>query len=154
MNLIEELMNFSPSERPILGFFDEHRFLSNFVPVNIEFEGMNFPSVEHAYVAAKTLNLGLRQQIADIKTAGQVKRFGQTFDIRPDWDSVKLSVMAQLLRLKFNQSPFKELLLNTGNCYIEETNNWGDKFWGVCNDVGQNNLGMILMNIRAELSRC
>lgn len=29
-----------------------------------------------------------------------------------------------------------------------EENNWGDKFWGTVNGVGENHLGKILMRIR------
>ena len=32
--------------------------------------------------------------------------------------------------------------------YIEETNHWGDVFWGVCDGVGESNLGKVLMGIR------
>jgi predicted NAD-dependent protein-ADP-ribosyltransferase YbiA (DUF1768 family) len=33
--------------------------------------------------------------------------------------------------------------------YLEETNHWGDVFWGVDKDKGgKNNLGIILMHIR------
>ena len=31
---------------------------------------------------------------------------------------------------------------------IVEDNDWGDRFWGICNCEGQNNLGKILMEIR------
>lgn len=34
---------------------------------------------------------------------------------------------------------------------IVEGNQWHDTFWGVCNGVGQNNLGQILMNVRGIL---
>jgi predicted NAD-dependent protein-ADP-ribosyltransferase YbiA (DUF1768 family) len=28
---------------------------------------------------------------------------------------------------------------------------WGDRFWGVCNGVGENMLGKLLMQVREEL---
>ncbi len=34
----------------------------------------------------------------------------------------------------------------------EETNTWHDTYWGVCNGVGKNMLGIQLMRVRAELS--
>jgi len=53
---------------------------------------------------------------------------------------------------KFSQSKkLSELLLSTGDKYLEETNNWGDEFWGVCNEVGENNLGKILIRVRKKL---
>ena len=62
--------------------------------------------------------------------------------------------MEQILWAKFEQNPgLKEKLINTGDAYLEETNTWNDTFWGVCKGKGQNNLGKILMKIRAELPR-
>jgi len=34
-------------------FKGDFRFLSNFYPVNVDYEGIMYPTVEHAYVAAK-----------------------------------------------------------------------------------------------------
>lgn len=31
-----------------------------------------------------------------------------------------------------------------------EGNTWGDKVWGVCDGIGENNLGKTLMRIRSE----
>jgi hypothetical protein len=38
-------------------FHNEYRFLSNFYPAEVSFEGLVFPTVEHAYVAAKTTDI-------------------------------------------------------------------------------------------------
>ena len=71
--------------------------------------------------------------------------------MRLDWDTVKISVMRNLLQQKFAQTPYRELLLATGNHLIIEGNTWGDVFWGVCLGVGENNLGKLIMEIRASL---
>ena len=39
-------------------------------------------------------------------------------------------------------------LMETGNRYLEETNHWKDRYWGVCDGKGENNLGKILMSVR------
>ena len=39
----------------IESFHDEYRFLSNFWPVLIDYEGIVYPTSEHAFQAAKTL---------------------------------------------------------------------------------------------------
>lgn len=39
-------------------------------------------------------------------------------------------------------------LIATGNAYLEEGNQWGDKFWGTVNGNGENMLGKILMKER------
>ena len=43
-----------------------------------------------------------------------------------------------------------ELLGDKHKAY-EETNHWNDTYWGVCNGVGQNMLGRMLMFIRDNL---
>ncbi len=135
----------------IHGFHGPFRFLSNFVPVQVELDGIPFPSVEHAYVAAKTLDIEKRMEIAQVETAGQVKRLGRRLKLRPDWDTIKLDVMNDLLIQKFSQEPFSTQLLATNDFYLEETNHWGDTFWGVCDGVGTNHLGHLLMSIRTNL---
>jgi hypothetical protein len=42
------------------------------------------------------------------------------------------------------------LLLATGDMELIEDNDWDDTYWGVCNGAGENNLGKLLMKIRAE----
>ena len=45
-------------------------------------------------------------------------------------------------------------LLATGSAELQEGNDWGDVYWGVCPPLsgrGQNYLGRILMKVRAEL---
>jgi ribA/ribD-fused uncharacterized protein len=126
--------------------------MSNFVECSVDFEGINFPSTEHAYVAAKTLDLELRKEISQrTNTAGQVKRLGRALTLRPDWEEIKIDVMHDLLMQKFAREPFRSLLLSTKDSYLEETNHWGDVVWGVCNGVGENNLGKLLMKIRKDL---
>jgi len=136
-------------------FDGEYRFLSNFWTVPIEFEGLSFPSVEHAFVAAKTLDQNERVHIAHIGTAREVKAYGRKLKLRPDWEEVKVSVMTQLVTQKFtNYSGLKRRLLETGDQELIEGNWWGDKFWGVDlkTGIGQNKLGKILMDVREELS--
>ena len=125
--------------------------MSNFVPCKVMFEGLEFASTEHAYVAAKTLDQAKREEIAAVETAGQVKRVGRKLKLREDWEEVKVDIMQDLLIQKFAQEPFKSQLLATGEAYLEETNHWNDTFWGVCEGVGYNTLGHLLMQIRDDL---
>ena len=138
-------------ENEIKGFQGENRWLSNFWPAMVTLDGISYPTTEQAYVAAKTLDPEIRKQIAALTTPGKAKRFGRRIEVRPDWENVKLAVMEDLTRQKFNIPELKEKLLATGDAYIEETNRWGDKFWGVSGGVGQNNLGKIIMKVRDEL---
>lgn len=124
--------------------------MSNFTEVIVELDGIDYPSVENAYQASKTINKDERKQFENI-TSGQAKRAGKKVDVRNDWDKVKLEIMEDLNRQKYNQEPFKSKLIQTGNQIIQEGNTWGDTFWGICRGVGKNNLGKIIMKIRSEL---
>jgi len=135
----------------INSFQGEHRFLSNFWPAPVRYGGLDFPTVEHAYVAAKTLDFNLRMQIAAVPTPGQVKRLGRTLVLRSDWGEIKLIVMLALTRQKYADETLAALLKATAPHELVEGNTWGDTFWGVCNGKGANHLGQILMQVRAEL---
>ena len=132
-----------------------HRFLSNFYGAPVEFEGLSYPSVEHAFVAAKTLVQSERVHIAHIGTAREVKAYGQKLKLRPDWEEVKLPIMEELLHKKFahDKPLLRQALIDTGDQELIEGNWWGDRFWGVDlkTNQGQNHLGMLLMKIRSEL---
>lgn len=141
------------TEHGIYGFYDEFRFLSNFHPVEIQFGNYIFPSSEHAYVSAKTHNEAIKEHISKIIKPQHVKKYGDTVVLYPGWEVDKLAVMFDILVRKFSNKDLRESLLQTENLYLEETNDWNDTFWGVCNGVGQNNLGKILMRIR-DLIKC
>ncbi len=132
-------------------FQGQYRFLSNFHCSPIEFEGRLWRSVEHAYQATKSLDDNVRDQICRMSKPGDAKRFGRTIVLRPDWEEVKLAVMLCLLELKFAIDPLRMALLQTGDEELIEGNYWGDRFWGVCAGTGQNHLGKLLMQVRAEL---
>ena len=135
----------------IEGFQNEFRFLSNFESVRVVLDGVTYPSVEHAYQAAKSLDVNERIIIQKAKGPGHAKRLGKIMDCRSDWDDVKERIMMDLCIQKFAQEPFRTLLLETGDAYIEETNTWKDTHWGVCDGKGKNRMGHILMEIRQYL---
>lgn len=113
------------------------------------YEGLTFSNVEAAYHAAKCANPADRAQFTHL-SAPAAKERGSLVAMRADWDSAKREVMASLLRQKFNDPVLRRLLLQTGGCDIVEGNTWNDQFWGVCNGVGENNLGKLLMQVRRE----
>lgn len=133
-------------------FEDEFWFLSNFFePCPIEDRGLVFNSVEAAYQAAKTTDLKLAEEFTKLR-AGPSKKKGKVVPLRPDWESVKIDIMEKLLRQKFAPgTELAEKLLATGSAELVEGNTWRDFFWGVCNGVGLNHLGKLLMKIRQDL---
>ncbi|MEK6860600.1 MAG: NADAR family protein [Nanoarchaeota archaeon] len=126
-------------------------FPSNFYPVEIKFDGITYPSVEHAYQAAKTLDKDERYKILIVGSPGEAKKLGRKLKLRENWEENKIEVMLFLLRQKFDYPKFKKWLLETGEEHLEEGNWWGDRFWGTCNGVGENWLGRLLMQVREEI---
>jgi ribA/ribD-fused uncharacterized protein len=138
----------------IAAFQGEHRFLSNFWPAEVEFEGITYPTAEHAYQSGKTLDRVERRRIASLPTPEAAKRAGRALVVRPDWESAKFDVMERCVRDKFTRNPgLAAKLVATGDAYLEEGNTWNDRVWGVYQGQGENRLGKILMQVRAELRR-
>ncbi len=140
-------------------FFDDYRFLSNFWMIPIELGGLYYGSVEHAYQAAKTLDLDERIQFYLCQSPGDAKRLGKNITLREDWNKVKINIMDELVRKKFKDSYLKFKLLATGDQEIVEGNRWHDNFWGDCfckkcqHMQGCNHLGRILMGVRDDEKR-
>lgn len=135
----------------VKGFNGKYRFLSNFYPSKVVLDDLEYDTVEAAFQAAKTDNVADRRAIREADKPAEAKRLGRKVTLRQDWEKVKIQVMEDLCRQKFQQPAFKEKLLATGDAYLEETNTWNDKFWGVCKGFGKNHLGKILMKLRDEL---
>jgi ribA/ribD-fused uncharacterized protein len=124
-------------------------------PVSVVFDGVAYSTVEHAYVAAKIMDLALREEIRQLPKAGSAKSFLKDRGLteRPDWQEVKLGIMEDLVRQKFSNPKLAAMLLATGDEELIEGNTWGDTFWGVDADTGEgeNHLGRIIMKVREEL---
>ena len=77
------------------------------------------------------------------------------WDIASDWSKIKFDRMKRILVAKFTQhDDLKALLLGTGHARLVESatvDNAVNRLWGEVNGVGQNKLGVLLMEVRAEL---
>jgi ribA/ribD-fused uncharacterized protein len=141
---------------PIMVFKGPYRFLSNFWPCEVVYEGVTYPSTEHAFQAAKTLDLTKRAAICIAESPGVAKRLGRAVTLRPDWDTLRLGVMEDLLRQKFVKPSLTKLLLATEDVVLIEGNDWHDQFWGMCfcpkhEGRGENHLGRLLMQVRSDI---
>lgn len=144
-------------------FAGEYKFLSNFSYSTVSLkpdlvhdgdlmrEAIKVKTVEHGFQAAKALSLGEVVRIANAKGPGDAKYLGRRTQLRPDWESIKVHVMRELLRDKFSQPLFAELLMDTYPAILVEGNTWGDRIWGVCDGHGYNWLGLLLMEVRNEV---
>ncbi len=135
--------------KKIKEFQGAYRWLSNFEPCDIFFEGEWYPSTEHAYQAAKTLDPNERRKIRESPKPSQAKKLGMTVTLRDDWtEERRIQTMAELNYQKYLYTDLREALLGTGDAILEEGNKWGDTFWGLANGKGRNELGKCLMKIR------
>lgn len=131
----------------VLGFTGEYRFLSNFYPVNFEMDGEWFTCSEQAYMWQKCARLEDADKIMRLSIPSEIKKLGRRVKLRDDWDTYRDKAMMKALQAKFKTSLRGSLYMTTG-CYLEETNHWNDTYWGVCDGVGQNKLGKMLMWLR------
>jgi len=144
-------MNDDPTKL-IDSFTNEFDFLSNFYGCDIAFEEKKYPSSEHAFQAAKTFDKSERENIRRANTPGIAKKLGRKLSLRKDWESVRDGIMLDILRIKFNSHPdLAQKLLDTGDAKLVEGNWWNDTYWGVCDGVGKNKLGITLMQVRDEI---
>lgn len=157
---------FTVDENRVFGFFEQFRFLSNFHECEVWWDGLIWPSSEHAYMAAKCKyrdyhGFDMEPSYDKVKHShicempcSQVKKWGQTVKLKDDWEEIKVDTMYEICYSKFTKNPdLKQKLLDTGDRELIESNNWNDSFWGydVDKQRGRNELGKILMKIRGYL---
>lgn len=142
-------------------FFYEQDFyvLSNFSAFTLVFDGVKYPTSEHAYHAQKFRGdaqpMRLRREV--IRTANSAHEAFKYAEVqkayrRRDWDDVKVDFMREILRAKVHQHEYvRRKLLATGDRELVE-DSWRDPYWGWGpNRDGQNMLGKLWMEVRAEL---
>jgi len=142
----------------VIDFFDgNYFFLSNFFETPVKYDGLTYPSVEHAFQAAKSQDPAVRQSfIQECQTPDQAKKKRRKIPLRPDWEFVKIEVMTTIVRNKFKSNHLlKSKLLDTRDTILIEGNFWNDTFWGIdlTTGIGKNHLGQILMKVRSELEK-
>jgi len=152
-------------------FTGKYQFLSNFHLCLVEYEGLIYPSAEHAYQAQKTDESNLADDawkskcqgivqseqpahICPLFTPGKIKKMSYNEQLRDGWEGVKMGIMEGVLLAKFKQNKYlRDRLLATGNEELQEGNSWHDTFWGIDSRTGygENHLGKLLMKVRKQL---
>jgi ribA/ribD-fused uncharacterized protein len=132
-------------------FRGKYFFLSNFYEADILFLCIPYKNNEAAFQAQKVLGLNERSKFCSLSPS-EAKRLGRSVKLRPDWEELKDDLMYEICKAKFAQNEdLKNKLIATGEEELIEGNVWRDTYWGVCNGVGLNKLGKILMKVREEL---
>lgn len=139
-------------------FFYEQEFyvLSNFSAFQLYWKGQTFMTSEHAYHCEKFPGRvsHIRDAIRSAPSAHEALQVARRHEmsVRSDWSLIRVDIMKQILRAKADQHEYvKRKLLETGERELVE-DSWRDNFWGWGKDrKGQNMLGKLWMEIRAEL---
>ncbi len=138
-------------------FLDDWYVFDSYAPFQIEWRGKQYPTAEHAFQAAhffKT-NPELAEQVRLTRSpreADDLANDNKQYD-DPNWRAKRIVIMEEIVRAKYDQHPLvQETLRKSGDRPIVETNP-NDAFWGWGPDrKGENMLGKIWMQLRAELS--
>lgn len=139
-------------QKVIDSFSGRYKFLCNFYPSRIYYNLQYYATVEHAFQATKCFFASDARKIRLVETPRQAKALGQKVVRQVYWEEQKTCIMYEIIKLKFmKHDSLKKKLLDTDDAELIEGNTWGDKFWGVCQGRGKNELGIILMRVRAEL---
>lgn len=135
-------------EQVIDQFKGKYHFLSNYFMKDLIYKGVLYSSAEVAFQAQKC-PAKIPQFLS--LTSAEAKRLGRKVKLRPDWEEVKDEIMYEIIQAKFRDTRLKNRLLGTGDAILVEGNDWGDRYWGMVDGVGENKLGKILMRVREEL---
>lgn len=133
---------------------DEYGMFSNFSDHGITMHSMFYPTVEHYYQASKFEDLIYKEKIRTCVSPKRASELGKSknHELKTNWDAIKLNVMTNALRCKFEQhKDLKTTLLNTNDRLLIEHSPY-DNFWGIGRTgIGLNYLGTLLMRTRAAL---
>ncbi|MCY9225939.1 NADAR family protein [Bacillus haynesii] len=132
-------------------FKGKYYLLSNFYSAPVIYQGITYQNNEAAFQAMKVTDKSIHLEFSGLPP-NLAKRKGRRVKLRSDWEEVKETFMYEIVKAKFEQNDqLKNRLLQTGESTLIEGNTWGDIVWGVCNGIGENKLGKILMRVRNEL---
>jgi ribA/ribD-fused uncharacterized protein len=133
---------------------EEYGWLSNFWPSPFTDGGRLWPTNEHYYQAHRASDTRLREWIRSAPSPYHAMKAGRALraekgECPADWDSRKVDVMRDGLRLKFSIPDMRARLIATGDAPLHEDSPT-DMFWGV---RGEDMLGKLLMEVRQEVRR-
>jgi ribA/ribD-fused uncharacterized protein len=124
----------------------------------MDFEGISYPTAEHAYQAGKARKQEVKDWLMAAPSPALLAMAAHGlyyWDITPGWSTLKFARMATVLRAKFTQhEDLQEILLQTGEARLVESasvDNAVNRLWGEVNGVGRNVLGTLLMEVRGDI---
>ena len=129
----------------------EYGYMSNFYKCNQIIDGELYITNEHYYQSQKAITNDMKKWIRQAPTPYSAMMAGRNLkksELRPDWETFKISVMLNGLKHKFNQNKdLNDKLISTGDSVIHEDSPT-DMVWGI---LGEDMLGKLLMKVREEI---
>ena len=127
---------------------------SNFAAFSVVWRGRSWITSEHAYQAAAFDDALIIEEIFNATSAHNSLKLAIKYvdKMRPSWELEKYEVMKKICRAKLEQHPYiQETLKKSVNANLIEDSP-KDSYWGRGYDwQGENNLGKVWMELRAEI---
>lgn len=136
---------------------DQNDILSNKYNSSVEFEGMEYPSVENAFQASKFSDKYKRMRFARMAPFSAEYNGNRSKPDNPGWEMKRFDIMYGLLERRAKNDPeFRSALLDTPDREMIVTNLNHEHFWGVCEcskcrSYGENNLGKMLLQLKSAI---
>lgn len=146
------------NQKAVRRFSGAYAALSNSASTPIVLGGLLYPTAEHAFLAARTLDMQTRARIANAPSVAKALTIARYVQIRPGWDEyVMYAEMLSILRVKFSCPESRAALLATSGRRLINGNETHDQEWGdctcgapSCQEPGRNHLGNMLVVLRRE----
>jgi ribA/ribD-fused uncharacterized protein len=149
---LKEIRFYRANDRPYGAF-------SNLYRREFTFEGVVYPTSEHAYQAGKPRSAAVREWLLAAPSPALLAMAAHGlyyWDVAPNWSKIKFDRMKRVLHAKFTQhEDLRDLLLSTGAARLVENatvDNAVNRLWGEVNGIGKNMLGLLLMEVRDALA--
>ncbi|MER5635363.1 NADAR family protein [Kitasatospora sp. NPDC002227] len=127
--------------------------LRNDYPAPVVVDGVEYPTVSHAFWALSTEDEQHRAAIRAASNGYNARKAAEQAPRRPGWEPARTAVMARLLRAKYAQHPeLAAILLATGDAALRYSDSDSPRFWGQHGAEGRNWAGRLLELVRAELA--
>ena len=165
----EEKIKQEKQERLYFSNSKDNKWLSTYNTAEpFKYNDLEYPSIEHAFNAQKLDNddpmseeyrMALSTNVTDVITPSAAKKFGgknsfkeNKYNLRDDWDNIKLKIMEEIIREYYlSNIEYIDKLLKTNNKLLVYKEDKINDYWGVNKkNEGRNNLGNILMKLREE----
>ncbi len=130
------------------------QYLSAFSGHSVEYKGILYSTVEHAYHCQRYSDQKILDEIKSARSAYKAWEISQKYKSQqfPDFDDKKVAVMEDICRTKLEQhDDIKRALVESGEDPIVK--DYPDAFWGIGPDgIGRNEMGKIWTKLRSELN--